>query len=112
VNEKNTTKQAEGSAGYSEATLRPKRPRVSQRKELAVVTVGMVAAIAGFGGLFAADRAQASPPADTTPAAQVSSTTPGSQPPSGHSSEGQASAYSPATHGDSGKASHAQSKGS
>jgi hypothetical protein len=112
VNEKNTTKQAEGSAGYSEATLRLKRPRVSQRKELAVVTVGMVAAIAGFGGLFAGDRAQASPPADTTSAAQVSSATPGSQPPSGHSSKGQAPAYSPATHGASGKASHAQSKGS
>jgi hypothetical protein len=112
VNEKNTTKQTESSAGHSEATRKPKRPRVSQRKELAVVTVGMVAAIASFGGLLAGNQAQASPPADTTPAAQASSVTPGSQPPSGHSSKGQAPAYSPATHGASGKASHAQSQGS
>jgi hypothetical protein len=113
VNEKNTIKQVESSAGPSEATRKPKkRPRVSQRKELAVVTVGMVAAIASFGGLLAGNQAQASPPADTTPAAQESSTTSGSQSPSEDSSKGQAPAYSPATHGASGKASHAQSQGS
>jgi hypothetical protein len=113
VNEKNTTKQMERSAGDSEATRKPKkRPRVSQRKELAVVSVGMVAAIASFGGLLAGNQAQANTHADTTPAAQVSSQTPGSQPPSGQSSKGQEPAYSPATHGASGKASHAQSKGS
>ena len=113
MNEKNTTKQMKSSAGHSEATPKPKkRPRVSQRKELAVVTVGMVAAIASFGGLLAGNQAQANPPADTTPAAQTSSPTPGSQSPSEDSSKGQASAYSPATHGASGKASHAQSQGS
>ena len=112
MDEKNTTKQMERSAGRSEATRKPKRPRVSQRKELAVVTVGMVAALASFGGLLAGHQAQASSHADTTPAAQVSSATPDSQPPAGHSSKGQAPAYSPATPGASGKASHAQSKGS
>ena len=113
MNEKNTIKQVESSTGTSEATRNPKRPRVSQRKELAVVTVGMVAAIASFGGLFAGNQAQANPPADTTtPAAQASSPTPGSQPPSEDSSKGQAPAYSPATDGASGKASHAQSQGS
>lgn len=112
MNEKNTTGQMERSARDSEATRKPKkRPRVSQRKELAVVTVGMVAAIASFGGLLAGNQAQANPPADTTPAAQVSSPTPGSQPTS-DSSKGQAPAYSPATPGASGKASHTQSKGS
>ena len=112
MNEKNTTTQVENSAGPSEATRKPKRARVSQRKELAVVTVGMVAAIASFGGLLAGNQAQASPPADTTPAAQVSSATPGSQSSSGHSSKGQSPAYSSATPGASGKASHAQSQGS
>jgi hypothetical protein len=112
VNEKNTTKQMNSSAGPSEATRKPKRPRVSQRKELAVVTLGMVAAIASFGGLLAGSQAQASPPADTTPAAQESSTTPGSQSPAEDSSKGQAPAYAPATDGASGKASHAQSQGS
>ena len=112
MNEKTTTTQLKSSAGLSEVTRKPKRPRVSQRKELAVVTVGMVAAIASFGGLLAGPQAQASSPPATTPAAQVASATPGSQPPSDHSSKGQAPAYSPATHGGSGKASHAQSKGS
>ena len=114
MNEKNTTKQMKSSAGHSEATPKPKkRPRVSQRKELAVVTVGMVAAIASFGGLLAGNQAQANPPADTTsPAAQVSSPTPGSQSPSEDSSKGQAPAYSSATQGAQGKASHAQSQGS
>ena len=112
MNEKNTIKQVESSTGTSEATRNPKRPRVSQCKELAVVTVGMVAAIASFGGLLAGNQAQANPPADTTPAAQTSSPTPGSQSPSEDSSKGQAPAYSPATDGASGKASHAQSQGS
>jgi hypothetical protein len=118
VNEKNTTthtieQMESNAAGSSDATPKPKkRPRVSQRKELAVVTVGMVAAIASFGGLLAGNQAQASPPADTTSAAQVWSQTPGSQPYSEHSSKGQAPAYSSATPGASGKASHAQSQGS
>ena len=72
----------------------------------------MVAAIASFGVLLAGNQAQATPPADTTPAAQVSSTTPGSQSTSEHSSKGQAPAYSPSTEGASGKATHAQSQGS
>ena len=112
MDEKNTTKQVESSPGPSEATRKPKRPRVSQRKELAVVTVGMVAAIASFGGLLAGTQAHANPPADTTPAAQVSSPTPGSQSPSEDSSKGQAPAYSSATQGAPGKPSHAQSQGS
>ena len=114
MNKKNTIKQAESSPGPSEAAPKPKkRPRVSQRKELAVVTVGMVAAIASFGGLLASNQAQATTHENTTPAAQVSSATPGSQSSSGHSSKGQAPAYSPATPGASGKASsHAQSRGS
>lgn len=111
--EKNTTIQLESSVRLSEATGKSKRSRVSQRKELAVVTLGMVAAIASFGGLLAGTHAQAGSPPATTPAAQVASATPGSQPPSGHSSKEQAPAYSPATHGASGKASsHAQSRGS
>ena len=113
MTEKNITKQMERSAGDSEATRKPKKhPRVSQRKELAVVTVGMVAAIASFGGLLASNQAQATTHDNTTPAAQVSSATPGSQSSSGHSSKGQSPAYSSATPGASGKASHAQSQGS
>ena len=124
MNEKNTTKQMNSSAGPSEATRKPKRPRVSQRKELAVVTVGMVAAIASLGGLLAGNQAQANPPADTTtPAAQESSPTPGSQQPSEvqpsevqpsevQPPEVQTPAYSPATDSASGNTSHAQSQGS
>ena len=41
--------------GKSLETGRPKARGVSQRKELAVVTLGMVAAISGVGGLLAAN---------------------------------------------------------
>ena len=45
----------EGGFGKADPkTGRPKTRRVSQRKELAVVTLGAVAAIAGVGGLLAA----------------------------------------------------------
>jgi hypothetical protein len=112
VNKRNATKKIENTVEHSEVSPKPKRPRVSQRKELAVVTLGMVAAIASFGGLLTDNQAQASQPADNTATvAQVSSATPGT-PPGHSSSKGQAPAYSPATHGTSGKASHAQSQGS
>jgi hypothetical protein len=48
---------------------RPKARRVSQRKELVVVTLGMVAAISGVGGLMAANSpswASADEPAAAT----------------------------------------------
>lgn len=63
--------------GRSLETGRPKARRVSQRKELAVVTLGMVAAISGVGGLLAAN-----PPswaATPEPAAVTAQQTPDTQ---------------------------------
>lgn len=53
-----------------------RRPRVSQHKELAVVTLGMVAAIAGFGGMLGAAPPQTTQTSAPRPAL-VSSATPG-----------------------------------
>lgn len=49
-----------------------RRPKVSPRRELAVVTVSMVAAIAGFGGLLGAAPAQTNQPAPSPKVALVS----------------------------------------
>jgi cytoskeletal protein RodZ len=134
MNEPKDIEKRENGAGRSEAERKPKkRPRVSQRKELAVVTVGMIATIASFGGLLAGHQAQADQPANETPAAQSSSPTPGSSS-SGQSSNEQATAqvpsdapdssssyqptkqqaptYSPATQSAPAQAPHAQSQGS
>jgi hypothetical protein len=137
VNEPKDIKNRENNVHHSEAKpeakRKPKRPRVSQRKELAVVTFGMVAAITSFGGLLAANQAQSEQAADTVPAAQVSSTdlgseeaqatdtaptaqasspTPGS-PSSEQPPKNEAPAYSPAPQEDAPtKAPHAQSQGS
>ena len=111
MNEPKDIEKKENGAGRSEQKPKPKkRPRVSQRKELAVVSIGMVAAITSFGGLLAGHQAKAEQAASTTPAAQVSSTTPGSS--SGQSSNQQAPAYSSATQGSPAKASHSTSQGS
>jgi cytoskeletal protein RodZ len=135
VNKPKDIEKMENGAGRSEAERKPKkRLRVSQRKELAVVTVGMVATIASFGGLLAGYQAQAEQPANETPPAQSSSTTPGSSSSgqssneqasaaqvtsdapdsssSGQPSKQQAPAYSPATQSVPAQAPHAQSQGS
>jgi hypothetical protein len=120
VNEPNDIQNTENSSQHSEtepeAKRKPpkKRPRVSQRKELAVVTIGMVAAITSFGGLLAGHQAQAEQSAaDTAPAAQVSSPDPGSSSSGQPSKDDEAPAYSPAPQDNApAKASHAQSQGS
>ena len=121
VNEPNDIQNLESSSQHSdetkpEAKRKPpkKRSRVSQRKELAVVTIGMVAAITSFGGLLAGHQAQADESTNTAPPAQVSSPDPGAssseqQP----SKDDEAPAYSPGPQDNApAKASHAQSQGS
>ncbi|MDQ3910551.1 MAG: hypothetical protein M3305_01950 [Actinomycetota bacterium] len=120
VNEPNDIQNSESSSQLSdetepEAKRKPpkKRSRVSQRKELAVVTIGMVA-ITSFGGLLAGHQAQADESTNTAPPAQVSSPDPGAssseqQP----SKDDEAPAYSPGPQDNApAKASHAQSQGS
>jgi hypothetical protein len=116
VNEPKDIEKRENSVQRSEAKpeakRKPKRPRVSQRKELAVVTIGMVAATTSFGGLLAANQAQADQSTDTAPTAQASSLAPGS-PSSEQPSKDEAPAYSPAPQEDvPAKSSHAKSHGS
>ena len=116
MNEPKDIQKRENSVQRSEAKpepkRKPKRPRVSQRKELAVVTIGMVAAITSFGGLLAANQAQADQSTDAAPTAQASSPTPGS-PSSEQPPKDEAPAYSPAPQEDApAKAPHAQSQGS
>jgi len=114
VSEQNVDKK-ENSPQHYEAKRKPKRQRVPQRKELAVVTVGMIAAITSFGGLLAGNQAHATQAADATPPAQVSSATPGSsseQSPKEQASAEQAPAYSPATQDAPVHTPHAQSQGS
>jgi hypothetical protein len=137
VNEPKDIQKRENSVQRSEAKpeakRKPKRPRVSQRKELAVVTFGMVAAITSFGGLLAANQAQSEQAAGTVPAAQVSSPDLGSEeaqstdtaptaqasspapgsPSSKQPPKDEAPVYSPAPQEDApAKAPHAQSQGS
>lgn len=72
--ERTKTGEAGKAADQKRAT---RRPRVSPHKELAVVTLGMVAAIAGFGGLLGADPPQTTQASAPQPAL-VSSATPDS----------------------------------
>lgn len=112
---KNTKKSGAGNIKSGNMELRGKKSRrkVSPRKELAVVTIGMVATIAGFGGLLGAA------PPQTQQTEAVSQAAPASKPApdAGASSQAkpvarQTPVYSPVSQNQTASAPQVQSQGS